>query len=65
MPKLKTRKAVASRIAKTKGGKYRRRAAGQSHYNSRDTGKDTRRKRTDFTIAKTEKKALDQAMPYA
>jgi ribosomal protein L35 len=65
MAKLKTRKSVSSRVKRTKTGKYRRRAAGQSHFNSRDTGKDTRRKRSDFSIAKSEHRAFREMMPYA
>lgn len=65
MPKLKTRKAVASRITKTKKNKFKRRRTGQSHYNARATGKTTRRKRTDITMSKRNEKALNQALPYA
>lgn len=65
MPKLKTQKSVASRFKKTKNKKYRRRRSGQSHFNSRDTGKNSRRKRSDLSTSKAEHKALDQLMPYA
>ena len=64
MPKLKTQKSVASRIKKTKTGKYIRRKAGQGHFNSRDTGKTSRRKKTDKEVSKAEHKAFDQLMPY-
>ncbi len=65
MPKLKTRKSVASRVKKTKTKKFLRRSAGQSHFNARDTGKTGRNKRKDFGIAKPEHKALNSAMPHA
>lgn len=63
MPKLKTRKSVASRVKKTKNSKFIRRSAGQSHFNARDNGKATRNKRSDFTVSKAEHKALNSAMP--
>ena len=63
MPKLKTRKSVASRVKTTKTGKRIRRRAGQSHFNARDTGKASRRKRKDFAISKSERKAFEQALP--
>lgn len=65
MPKMKTQKSVSSRIKKTKSGKFRRRRAGQGHFNSRDTGKAKRRKRRDFTVSKSETKALKQLMPHS
>ncbi len=64
MPKMKTQKSVSSRIAKTKTGKYKRRRAGQGHFNSRDTGNAGRRKKSDMPVSKAEHKALDQLMPY-
>lgn len=65
MPKLKTQKSIASRIKKTKTGKYRRRKAGQGHFNSRDTGKLSRKKKGDMTVSKAEHKAFEQLMPYS
>ena len=63
MPKLKTRKIVSSRIKKTKTGKFRRRRAGQSHFNARQTGNTARRKRRDLSVSKAEHRAFKQAMP--
>lgn len=65
MPKLKTHKSVSRRIKVTKNKKYIRRAAGQSHFNSRDTGKEGRNKKRNFSIAKTEHKILKALMPYS
>lgn len=45
--KLKTHKAVSKRFKVTKTGKVLKRAAGQDHFNSRDPGKITRKKRRD------------------
>lgn len=48
--KLKTHKAVSKRFKITKTGKVLKRAAGQDHFNSRDPGKITRKKRRDKTF---------------
>lgn len=65
MPKLKTHKMLSSRIKKTKTGKFIRRKAGQGHFNSRDTGKAGRNKKTDMQASKANHKAYDQLLPYA
>lgn len=61
---MKTHNAMAKRFKVTKSGKVLRRAAGQDHFNARDTGKNTRRKRRDKTqhpaFAKTIKKLTQQ-----
>lgn len=44
---MKTHKAIAKRFKVTKTGKVLKRAAGQDHFNARDTGKETRNKRRD------------------
>ena len=48
--KTKTHKAVSKRFTITKTGKILKRAAGQDHFNSRDPGKITRKKRRDKTL---------------
>ena len=48
--KIKTKKAVAKRFKLTKTGKIIARTAGQSHFNSTDTGNQTRAKRNDKTL---------------
>lgn len=50
--KLKTPKAISKRFTKTKNGKLLHRASGQDHFNSRESGTTTRRKRRDVTLAK-------------
>lgn len=60
MPKMKTQKSVASRIKRKKSGKFIRRSASQGHFNTRETGKKKRNKRSDFGVAKAEHKALKQ-----
>ncbi len=49
--KTKTHKAVSKRFTITKTGKVMKRRAGQDHFNSRDPGKITRKKRRDQTFA--------------
>ncbi len=66
MPKQKTNKAVAKKFKVTGSGKLVRRATGQNHYNSRDTGTSTRAKRLDASIAVPAEEAnLRKALPYA
>lgn len=66
MPKQKTKKAVAKKFKVTGSGKLKRRATGQNHYNSRDTGRSTRAKRLDSGIAvPAEEMNLKKALPYA
>lgn len=43
----KTYKALSKRMKKTKNGKVVKRAVGQDHFNTRESGKVTRNKRSD------------------
>lgn len=72
MPKLKTRKAVKKRVQvkiKKKGGKktvsITKRADGQNHFNSRESGKVKRNKRNDTTVSKTLHKKVLRSLPHA
>ncbi|HPF95202.1 MAG: 50S ribosomal protein L35 [Candidatus Magasanikbacteria bacterium] len=49
--KIKTTKAIAKRIIKTKSGKLLKRKGGQGHFNSRESGTVTRNKRRDIAVA--------------
>jgi len=62
--KLKTNKAISKRFKITKNKKVLKRREGQDHFNSRDTGKVTRRKRRDVELSGTNKKALKAGLPY-
>lgn len=62
--KQKTHKALSKRIKITKSGKAIKRKAGQDHFNSRETGKVKRNKRSDVAFTKTAKKAIKTLMPY-
>ncbi|MCD4705156.1 50S ribosomal protein L35 [bacterium] len=58
MPKLKTYKALTKRVRKTKQGKLIARSKGQDHFNTRETGKTKRNKRSDNKLSKTISKSL-------
>lgn len=62
--KLKTHKALSKRLKVTKSGKTLKRRAGQDHFNTRATGKITRKKRRDQELSKALKVAVDTLMPY-
>ncbi len=47
---FKTHKMVAKRVRATKTGKLMKRHGGQDHFNARDAGKITRKKRRDQTM---------------
>jgi len=64
MPKIKTHKATAKRFTVTGTKKLKRRKAGQDHYNSRESGVTTRKKRRDIAAHKTNLKTIRQLTPY-
>lgn len=67
MSKLKTHKATAKRFMvkrSKKGVKIMKRTNGQDHFNSRETGKVKRNKRSDRIMTGTVKQTLLRAMPY-
>lgn len=64
MPKIKTHQATVKRFKKTATKKLKQRKGGQDHFNSRDTGKVTRRKRLDITTTKTLTKTIKMLTPY-
>lgn len=61
--KVKTHKASSKRFRVTGKGKYMKRIAGQDHFNARESGVVTRRKRRDETIAKVNIPALRKLIP--
>ena len=68
MPKVKTRKNIAKRfrVKKSKKGiSVIKRTDGQDHFNSRESGKTKRNKRSDNTLAvNAQQKTILRAMPY-
>ena len=65
MPKLKTRKSLIKKIKVTGSGKLKTRATGQNHYNSRDTGSQTRAKRMNNNIYAAVAKNIKKALPHS
>ncbi len=62
--KLKNKKALIKRVKITGRKKVLIRAGGQDHFNSRESGKVTRNKRRDKTIANVNVKNVKQLLPY-
>lgn len=62
--KAKTHQAFAKRFTITKTGKVMKRHAGQDHFNARDPGKITRKKRRDHEFSKAHAKAVKALLPY-
>jgi len=58
--KTKTRKTIAKRFKITKTGKLLKRYGGQDHFNAREPGKVTRKKRRDKTVSNAFTKNLKQ-----
>lgn len=64
MPKIKTHKATVKRFKKTATKKLLQRKAGQDHFNARDTGNATRKKRRDIKVSSTFTKTINTLTPY-
>lgn len=62
--KLKTNKSISKRFRVTKNGKVLKRREGQDHFNARNTGNQTRRKRRDVKVSEAHRKVLQIALPY-
>lgn len=58
--KQKTHKALSKRVKLTKTGKVLKRRAGQDHFNTRASGKITRKKRRDQQLAKAHNGLITQ-----
>lgn len=61
---MKTNKALAKRVRITKTGKMIKRKAGQDHFNSRESGKVGRNKRTDVAFPSVVRKGVKMLLPY-
>jgi ribosomal protein L35 len=64
MPKIKTHKATVKLYKKTATDKLKKRKAGQDHFNSRESGNTTRKKRLDINATKTLEKTIKVLTPY-
>lgn len=60
---MKTNKALVKRVRVTKTGKMIKRKAGQAHFNSRESGKVTRNKRSDLGLTRTVRKGVMSLLP--
>lgn len=50
MPKLKTKKSVIKKFKVTKNKKVLHRGTGQNHFNSKENGKQGRKKKNDVVL---------------
>ncbi|MFA5129169.1 MAG: 50S ribosomal protein L35 [Patescibacteria group bacterium] len=62
--KVKTHKLVAKRFKVTKKSKVLKRCAGQDHFNTRDAGKITRKKRRDVSLSDSFNKTVRTAIAH-
>lgn len=61
MPKLKTNKALVKKVKITKNKKLIRRSTGQNHFNAKNTGSETRAKRSDKRLNKSDERNVIKA----
>lgn len=64
MPKLKTHQAAAKRFKISGRKKMMQRSAGQDHFNARESGKITRKKRRDKSLNKANIRSINKLVPY-
>lgn len=62
--KLKTNKAILSRLKISSRGKLIRRPSGQSHFNTKDSGKKGRLKHQTLPIKASDIKSFRQFLPH-
>lgn len=60
--KVKTHKTVTKRFKITKNSKVLKRYAGQDHFNTRDSGQMTRKKRRDVSLSHSFEKTVKTAV---
>ncbi len=64
MPKLKTNKSILSRLKITGSGKLLRRPTNQSHFNAKQSSKQTRLKHRVLSVKKSDINLFKQYLPY-
>jgi len=62
--KQKTKKAARKRFTISSRGKIKHRPVNQAHFNSKDTGRATRRKHKSASLDTADKNRLKQLLPY-
>lgn len=65
MAKAKVKKSLLKRFKITKNGKIMRRAMGQDHYLTKQTGKQRRNKRKWKTLPESEAKIIKKVLKYS
>jgi large subunit ribosomal protein L35 len=65
MPKIKTKRAAAKRLKKTKNGKVARHKAYSSHLKAAKTSKRRRNLRKGATVSDADLKAALEMLPYS
>jgi ribosomal protein L35 len=65
MAKLKTIQAVAKRFKVTKNKKFLKKRVGPDHFNAREAGKTTRKKRRPGQISERYYKNVSRFIPYS
>lgn len=64
MTKLKTRKALLKRIKITKRKKILHRPTHQGHFNAKESGNTTRKKRKQSKLASVNRKIIKKILPH-
>ena len=62
MPKIKVKKALTKKVKITGTGKVMRRRTGQNHFNAKESGSKTRKKRKDVRLFKSDEKNVKKAL---
>lgn len=62
MPKQRTVKVISKRVRLTKTGKIKHKHAGQDHFNARESGNTTRKKRRLGTMSKANERNIRRAI---
>mgnify|MGYP006291642313 CR=1 FL=1 len=65
MPKMKSHSGAQKRFKKTGSGKYKRKKAGKRHILTKKKRRRKRKLGKPTTVDKTQKKDVEQMLPYA
>ncbi len=64
MPKMKSNSGAKKRFKKTGTGKYKRKKAGKAHLLTKKKSRKKRKLGKPTTVDKTQKKEVEQMLPY-
>ncbi len=65
MPKMKSHSGAKKRFKKTSSGKYKRKKAGKRHILTKKTSRRKRKLGKPTTVDETQKKDVEQMLPYS